>query len=232
MRLDKILADSGLFTRKEAGIAIRRGRVTVDGETCRDPAAKFDENSAVVVADGKQIGYVKFRYIMLNKPADTVSTTEDDPKSVMKLLPMEYRRMDMFPCGRLDIDTLGLLLITNDGQTAHALLSPKHHCEKTYRFECLPIDEDARLRLEGGLELSDFVSKPCRVELSDPTHGEITVTEGKYHQVKRMFHAVGSEITYLERVRFAGLELDEALGRGQWGELTEDEIKTILEKAK
>ena len=140
--------------------------------------------------------------------------------------------MDMFPCGRLDIDTLGLLLITNDGQTAHALLSPKHHCEKTYRFKCLPIDEDARLRLEGGLELSDFISKPCKVKLDSPEAGEITVTEGKYHQVKRMFHAVGSEITYLERIRFAGLELDTSLNRGEWRELTEDEIKTILEIAK
>ncbi len=232
MRLDKILSDSGLYSRKEAGAAVRSGRVTVDGVVCRDPSAKFDENLACVVADGRQIGYVKFRYIMLNKPGDTVSTTEDDPKSVMKLLPPEYRRMDMFPCGRLDIDTLGLLLITNDGQTAHALLSPKHHCEKTYRFNCLPIDEEARLALEGGLELSDFVSKPCRVKLDSPTSGEITVTEGKYHQVKRMFHAVGSEITYLERIRFAGLELDTALERGEWRELTEDEVKTILDMAK
>jgi len=232
MRLDKILSDSGLFTRREAGDAIRRGRVTVDGAVCRDPGAKFDENSAVVEADGRRIGYVKYRYIMLNKPADTVSTTEDDPKSVMKLLPQEYQRMDMFPCGRLDIDTLGLLLITNDGQTAHGLLSPKHHCEKAYRFRCLPIDEEARLRLEEGLELSDFVSKPCTVVLESPTEGEITVTEGKYHQIKRMFHAVGSEITYLERIRFAGLELDASLERGQWRELTEDEMKMILEIAK
>jgi len=232
MRIDKYLADSGLFSRKEAGAAVRRGRVTVNGEVCRDPSVKVDEKTARVEADGKPIGYVKFRYIMLNKPTDTVSTTEDDPKSVMKLLPPEYQKMDMFPCGRLDIDTVGLLLITNDGQTTHALLSPKHHCEKTYRFECLPIDEDARLRLEGGLELSDFVSKPCKVSLTDPTHGEITVTEGKYHQVKRMFHAVGSEITYLERIRFGGLELDPSLERGQWRELRGDEIDTILKLAK
>ena len=232
MRLDKYLADSGLFSRKEAGAVVRRGRVTVNGEVCKDPSAKIDEKTVRVEADGKVIGYVKFRYIMLNKPTDTVSTTEDDPKSVMKLLPPEYQKIDMFPCGRLDIDTLGLLLITNDGQTAHALLSPKHHCEKTYRFECLPIDENARVQLESGLELSDFISKPCKVVLEDSTHGEITVTEGKYHQVKRMFHAVGSEITYLERIRFAGLDLDPALDRGEWRELTENEINTILELAK
>jgi len=107
--------------------------------------------------------------------------TEDIALSKRKLLPPEYSRMDMFPCGRLDIDTLGLLIITNDGQTAHKLLSPKRHCKKTYRFECLPLDEKMRSMLEGGIELSDFTSKPCSVKLSDATHGEITVTEGKYH---------------------------------------------------
>jgi len=232
MRLDKYLADSGLFTRSEAGRAVRGGRVSVNSAVIRDPSVKIDEGTAVVSVDGQPIGYTKFRYIMLNKPTNTVSTTEDDPKSVMKLLPPEYSRMDMFPCGRLDIDTLGLLIITNDGQTAHKLLSPKRHCKKTYRFECLPLDEKMRSMLEGGIELSDFTSKPCSVKLSDATHGEITVTEGKYHQIKRMFHAVGSEITYLERIRFAGIDLDESLDRGDWRELTEAELKTLLENAK
>lgn len=232
MRLDKFLAESGLFSRKEAGAAIRRGRVTVNGAVVRDPAAKADENSAVVTVDGKPLGYTKFRYIMLNKPADTVSTTDDNPKSVMKLLPPEFSRRDFFPCGRLDIDTLGLLLITNDGQTAHELLSPKHHCEKTYAFKCLPIDSEAVHKLESGLELSDFTSKPCKVEMDDATHGRITLTEGKYHQIKRMFHAVGSEITYLERVAFAGLNLDESLARGEWRELTEEEVEGIVKSEK
>lgn len=232
MRLDKYLADSGLFTRSEAGKAVRQGRVAVESAVIRDPSKKIDEDTAYVTVDGNPIGYVKFRYIMLNKPADTVSTTEDDPKSVMKLLPPEFSRMDMFPCGRLDIDTLGLLIITNDGQTAHRLLSPKHHCEKTYRFECLPIGEDERVRLENGLELSDFTSKPCSVTLSDASHGEITVTEGKYHQIKRMFHAVGSEITYLERITFGGVGLDGSLERGEWRELTENEISRLLDAAK
>lgn len=232
IRLDKYLADSGQFTRSETGRAVRAGRVAVNGSAVRDPSAKIDENTAKVTADGIPVGYQRFRYLMLNKPADTVSTTEEnDPKSVMKLLPPEYQRMELFPCGRLDIDTLGLLIITNDGQTAHALLSPKHHCEKTYRFECLPIGEAERQKLEGGIELSDFTSKPCKVTLSSPTSGEITVTEGKYHQIKRMFLAVGSEITYLERVTFGGIALDPALGRGDWRELTEAETTLLLKTA-
>ena len=110
----------------------------------KDPSAKIDENTAQVTAEGRALGYTKFRWLMLNKPEDTTSTTEEgDSKSVMKLLPPEFSGRDMFPCGRLDIDTTGLLLITDDGQTAHNLLSPKHHCEKTYRFTCLPVDEEA-----------------------------------------------------------------------------------------
>lgn len=232
MRLDKFLAESGTLSRKEAGAAIRRGRVLVDGLAARDPAVKIDEANAQVTLDGKTIGYQKFRYLMLNKPTDTVSTTEEnDPKSVMKLLPPEFSRRDYFPCGRLDIDTLGLLIITNDGQTAHALLSPKHHCEKTYRFECLPIDRDAIAKLESGIELSDFTSKPCTVRMEEPTRGTITVTEGKYHQIKRMFHAVGSEITYLERISFAGIPLDNTLARGEWRELTDAEVAQLLSTA-
>jgi len=232
MRLDRYLAESGLFSRREASDAIRHGRVSVNGVPVRDPASKVDEKSVSVQVDGKTIGYEQFGYIMLNKPSDTVSTTEEnDPKSVMKLLPPEYAKRDFFPCGRLDIDTLGLLIITNDGQTAHALLSPKHHAEKTYRFRCLPVDAEAVCRLESGIELSDFTSKPCRVEMDGDDSGTITVTEGKYHQIKRMFLAVGSEITYLERISFAGISLDETLGRGQWRELTADEVKTLLDTA-
>ena len=233
MRLDRYIADSALITRSEATKAIRGGRVTVDGKSARDPSAKIDEKSANICLDGVKLGYTEFRYIMLNKPADTVSTTEEnDPKSVMNLLPQEMRRLDMFPCGRLDIDTVGLLIITNDGQTAHALLSPKHHCEKTYRFECLPLPDGAKELLERGIELKDFTSKPCTVSLDDETHGEITVTEGKYHQIKRMFHAVDSEITFLERVTFGGIELDRTLARGQWRDLTAEETALLLSQTK
>jgi len=227
MRLDRYLSESGLFTRREAVKLIRSGRVTVDGVSVRDPASKVDENAARVTADGRTIGYAKFRWIMLNKPADTVSTTDGDPRSVMKLLPPEYAAQGLFPCGRLDADTTGLLLLTNDGETAHNLLSPRRHCEKVYRFSCLPITEEQRVKLEAGVDLSDFTSKPCRVTMADPEHGEIAVTEGKYHQIKRMFQTVGSEILSLERVTFGPIPLDPALARGEWRLLTEEEIRLL-----
>lgn len=229
IRLDKYLSDSGKFTRSEAGRAIKSGRVTVNGVSARSPSEKINEESAAVCVDGVKLGYDKFRYIMLNKPAGYVSTTDDDVNSVMKLLPPELRKNGMFPCGRLDIDTLGFLLITNDGETAHNLLSPKHHCAKTYKFECAPpITEDMRIRLESGIEFSDFTSKPCTVVMNAADRGEITVSEGKYHQIKRMFHAVGSEITYLERVSFADIPLDSSLERGEWRMLNENEMEKIL----
>ncbi len=227
IRLDKYLGESGVFSRSEATRAIRSGRIAVNGEVVRDAAAKVDETTAAVTVDGQTIRWTKYKYVMLNKPADVVSTTDDTPKSVMKLFPPEFSRLGMFPCGRLDIDTVGLLLVTNDGPTAHELLSPKHHREKTYGFECLPLTMEMKKKLEEGVELSDFTSKPCIVQLDDATHGKITVTEGKYHQIKRMFHAVGSEITFLERLTFAGLTLDKKLARGEWRELTEDEINIL-----
>lgn len=227
LRLDKYLADSGKYSRSDAGKMIRGGIVSVNGKTEKNPSAKVEENFEIRI-NGVPLGYKRFTYIMLNKPAGTVSTTDNMEKSVMKLLPDEYTKMEMFPCGRLDIDTVGLLLITNDGQTAHSLLSPKKHCEKTYRFECLPIGENEVRQLEKGINLSDFTSKPCEVIMSDNTHGEITVTEGKYHQIKRMFHAVGSEITYLERIKFAGIPLDPSLERGDWRMLSDEEEKQLL----
>lgn len=230
IRLDKYLAESGIFSRSEATRAVRSGRITVDGNVVRDASVKVDETTSAVAVDGQAVRWTKYKYIMLNKPADYVSTTDDTPKSVMKLLPPEFSRLGMFPCGRLDIDTVGLLLVTNDGPTAHELLSPKHHREKTYGFECLPLTMEMKTKLESGVELSDFTSKPCTVQLDDAAHGRITVTEGKYHQIKRMFHAVGSEITFLERLTFAGLTLDRKLARGEWRELTEEEIAILLDK--
>ena len=231
IRLDKYLSDSGFFTRREASRLIRAGAVSVDGSPCRDPAHKIDEDAASVTANGQPVGYARVRWFMLNKPADTVSTTDDDPKSVMNLLPPELRRIGLFPCGRLDIDTTGLLLLTNDGPAAHDLLSPKKHCEKTYRFTCLPLGDEQIRRLEEGIELADFTAKPCRVTLDDPLrdreHGTIAVTEGKYHQIKRMFLAVGSEILSLERTVFAGIPLDPALAPGEWRPLSEDEIALL-----
>ncbi|MBQ3860856.1 MAG: rRNA pseudouridine synthase [Clostridia bacterium] len=228
IRLDRYLAESGFYTRREASKLIRAGGVSVNGIPLRDPAEKISEDAAVT-AEGREIGFRRTRWIMLSKPSGYVSTTEDDPKSVMKLLPEQLRRVGLFPCGRLDIDTTGLLILTSDGAAAHNLLSPRHHCEKVYSFTCLPIGEEQRHKLEEGVELSDFTSAPCRVEMKDPEHGEIVLTEGKYHQIKRMFQAVGSEILTLERIRFGGVPLDPSLAPGEWRELTEEEISLLTE---
>lgn len=238
MRLDKYLSGSGRFSRSEAGKVIRCGRITVNGEITKNPAVHIDENTAEVFFGNEPVVWTKYKYAMLNKPEGYISATDSSPadsgRTVMSLLPPEFGRLGMFPCGRLDIDTVGLLLITNDGPSAHELLSPRHHVEKTYRFRCsVPITDEMHSRLENGIEFSDFTSKPCRVILDESrTEGEISVTEGKFHQVKRMFHAVGSEITFLERVKFGSLSLDPSLERGQWRYLTADEISALIKNTK
>ena len=169
---------------------------------------------------------------MMNKPDGVISATEDgNETTVLELLPEKYRKMDIFPCGRLDKNTLGLLILTNNGALAHRLLSPKCHVEKTYRFECeRPLtDGDVELLCKG-VDIGEKSStQPAKVMLTSPRSGEISVTEGKFHQIKRMFQAVCNKITYLERIRFADIPLDTTLARGEWRELTEEE-RAILEK--
>lgn len=233
MRLDKYLSGSGALSRSEAGRAVRSGKITVNGAVVKDPAVHIDENTAEVRKDGEPIVWTKYKYVMLNKPTGYISATASDAgesgKTVMSLLPEEFGRLDMFPCGRLDRDTVGLLLITNDGPLAHELLAPRRHVEKTYRFRCsVPLTPEALRRLEEGIEFRDFTSKPCRVSPDDDRlSGEIAVTEGKFHQIKRMFHAVGNEITFLERVAFGPLRLDRSLARGEWRYLTQTEIAAL-----
>ncbi len=238
MRLDKYLSGSGMFSRSEAGKVIRCGRITVNGEVVKNPAVHIDENTAEVFFGKEPVIWTKYKYAMLNKPEGYISATDSSPadsgRTVMALLPPEFGRLGMFPCGRLDIDTVGLLLITNDGPSAHELLSPRHHVEKTYHFRCsVPLTEEMCAKLENGIEFSDFTSKPSRVVLfASGEEGEISVTEGKFHQIKRMFHAVGSEITFLERVKFGSLTLDRSLERGEWRYLTEAEIAALLKDTK
>ena len=229
MRLDKLLSASTGMSRADSAGAIRRGEVSVNGTTVRRPDLKVDEFSADVLFRGAPAVFRQFVYVMLNKPAGTVSTTDDTERSVMKLLPKEFLRHGMFPCGRLDADTTGLLLLTDDGALAHRLLSPRHHAEKEYRFRCdPPLTEEMRVRLEGGLPLGDFVSKPARVSAEGGgEEGTVVLTEGKYHQIKRMFEAVGSRITALERIRFGGLVLDPSLAPGECRRLTPEEEEIL-----
>lgn len=228
MRLDKFFSSIGRITRSECSAAVRSGRILVNGEAVRLPSVHIDPEKDTVTLDGSAVNYRKYFYVMLNKPAGYISSTEDSARSVMRLLPEEYSRADGFPCGRLDVDTVGLLLITNNGEAAHRMLSPKRHVVKKYRFRVSSaLDEAATTALESGVSLGDFVSAPAKVELSTPTEGTICISEGKFHQIKRMMAAVGSGIEYLERVEFGPIKLDETLKRGDWRELTAEETAMI-----
>lgn len=234
MRLDKFLTVTATATRSESKKAARAGAVTVNGVAVRDTSVQIDEENDKVTFRGVPVVYRKFTYIMMNKPMDYISST-DDPrkKTVLELLPENLRRLGLFPCGRLDIDTTGLLILTNNGQLAHRLLSPKYHVDKTYFFTCFPpVSREQADRFEEGVDIGEKAfTKPAKVALSDNgASGFITISEGKFHQVKRMFFAVGSEITSLRRTEFAKIPLDETLPEGGFRPLTEAE-ESLLENA-
>lgn len=234
MRLDKYLGEAGVASRSEATKHIRGSRVTVNGITVRDPSVHIDPQTAVVTLCGARVIWRQFVYVMLHKPKGYVSATEDRGPTVMDLLPPQFVRMGLFPCGRLDIDTTGFLLVTSDGVLGHELLSPRHHVDKTYRFTCEPsIGEEQRQKLCAGVNIGDCVTKPAEVTLAGDlpaAEGTITIREGKFHQIKRMFHAVGSEITSLARITFGDLPLDPSLSPGEWRYLTSEE-EEILRRA-
>lgn len=230
MRLDKYLSESGTCSRSEAARACRSGGVTVNGEVVKSAATRIDEENDRVTYLAREVIRRRFTYVMLNKPAGYISSTEESGDTVMTLLPPEFAKMGMFPCGRLDRDTLGLLLITNDGQTAHRLLSPKKHVAKRYRYGLtLPLTQDGIARLEAGVDIGGYITGDAKVFPDSDRGGEIVISEGKYHQIKRMFRAVGTEICSLERVEFGPLKLDPALARGEWRYLTQIEVDSICE---
>ena len=229
-RLDKLLASSGLVSRSEAKTAVARGRVTVDGISARSPEQKVTRGADIRL-DGIPVDTSPFLYIMLNKPAGYVCSTEDgDGPTVLDLLAGPDIRRGLFPAGRLDKDTVGLLILTNDGASAHRWLYPKRHVEKRYFFRCArPLDEAAIAALERGVDIGGLLTKPAHLTAEiGGTEGKITITEGKFHQIKRMFTAVGNGITFLERICFAGLPLDPALPRGGYRRLTDTEIRKLI----
>ena len=233
MRIDKFLSECKVATRSETGKAVRRGQVLLDGVPVKRADTPVDPEKSVVTYCGEVVHYRRNTYILLNKPDGYVSATEDKrEKTVLELLPPEVRKFDIFPCGRLDKNTLGLMLLTDNGPLAHCLLAPKHHVEKVYRFECAHAPSEADLAaLESGVDIGGYVTKPCTVRMTGETEGEITLAEGKYHQIKLMFEAVENRILYLERIRFAHLTLD-GLPRGEWRYLTDEEIKLLEEHEK
>lgn len=229
MRIDKFLTETGTCSRSEAGKAVRRGEVLLNGRAVRSASEQIDPEKDRLTFRGEEIAYRKYTYIILNKPEGVVSATEDGDVTVIDLLPEQLRRLSLFPCGRLDKYTVGFVLLTNDGALAHRLLSPKHHVEKCYRFlSRSPLSDEDMARLEAGVDIGGYFTAPCRLE----REGEgylITLTEGKYHQIKRMLEAVGNKITFLERISFAGITLPAELARGEWRYLTEIEEKQLQE---
>lgn len=228
MRLDKLLAHVGYGTRKEVKALIKAGRVQVNESTDIKDKTQVDEFHDHITVDGNPIAYAPHHWIMLHKPAGVVSATQDNVHDTVMDCIGEWMAPDMFPIGRLDIDSEGLLLISNDGKMAHRLLSPKHHVAKCYEVHIdAPLQEDDCMRLCTGIELEDFTTQPAQLEIIAPCVIHLTIHEGKFHQVKRMLQAVGHEVLYLKRISFGPLHLDEQLQPGEWRYLDEEEIAAL-----
>lgn len=234
MRLDKYLAEMGVGTRQEVKKQIRQGKAAVNGTVVKAADTKIDETSDEVTICGRNISYVSYEYYMLNKPAGVVSATEDWRDTTVIDLIKEKKRKDLFPVGRLDKDTEGLLLITNDGDLAHRLLAPKKHVDKVYyaKIDGMVTEEDVKRFAEGidiGAE-EEEMTRPAKLDImksAEESEIRLTIHEGKFHQVKRMFLAVGKEVTYLKRERMGTLCLDENLKPGEYRLLTEEEIENV-----
>ena len=231
MRLDKYLSEMGAGSRSDLKKAIRAGRVTVNGSVIRDASIHVREDDEVRL-DGEPVAYEEYVYYMLHKPAGVISATEDKRQQTVLDLIDERQRKGLFPVGRLDRDTEGLLLITNDGELAHRLLSPKKHVDKIY-FARLdgPVSEAERKLFAEGLRIDEmFTALPADLEILDPpSEVRVTIREGKFHQVKRMFETVGREVLYLKRLSMGPLLLDECLPIGAYRRLTSEELSAIME---
>ena len=231
-RLDKILADSGLGTRSSVRDLIKSGKVFINGVREKDPGKKADTDSDEITVGGRSITFREKVYYMLNKPMGVITATEDKKeRTVLELIEDEKRR-DLFPVGRLDKDTVGLLIITNDGQLSHRLLAPGKHVEKKYLVRVDgEITDEISGSLEAGVDIGDDKpTAPAVIKLISGSEAYITITEGRFHQIKRMFEAFGLHVTYLKRVSMGGLELDESLAEGEWRYLTEEEIGFLEKK--
>ena len=231
-RLDKVIANMGKASRREVKEMVRQGRISVDGVAAVSPEQKVDPEAARISIDGVELKYELFTYILLHKPAGLLSATEDfREKTVLDLLPQELRKRDLAPVGRLDKDTEGLLLLTNDGELNHRLTSPKYHIDKVYYAEVDgvldPSDEE---RFAAGIELSDFTCLPAKLEILTERTCLVTVQEGKFHQVKRMLAACGKPVIYLKRVSMGELRLEKTLPVGAYRLLTPQEVVFLKER--
>ena len=237
MRIDKMLANLGFGSRKEVKKILKAGAVKVNGKTVTDGKFHVDHENDEVTIHGEAVTYKEFIYLMMNKPAGVISATEDHyDETVIDLLEIDDAVYNPFPVGRLDKDTVGLLLLTNDGQLAHQLLSPKKHVPKTYYAIVRggQVTEKDQERFANGVELDDgYVTKPAELKIlrsgEIQSEIELTITEGKFHQVKRMFQAVGKKVVYLKRISMGPIQLDEDLAEGEYRELTDEEVALLKE---
>ena len=236
MRLDKFLVACAVGSRTEVKNLLKAGRVTVNGKKEKSAKLQIDEERDQICFDGQVLEYEEFVYYIMNKPQGVISATEDSiHRTVLDLLDDLARSKEVFPVGRLDIDTHGLLLLTNDGQLAHALLSPKRHVDKTYlaHVEGIMNQEDVETFAKG-IPLKDFTCQPAKLEFVsvDPKKNQslvrVTIAEGKFHQVKRMVAYCGKEVVNLQRLTMGTLVLDENLERGEWRRLTKEELENLL----
>lgn len=234
MRLDKFISETTEFSRRDAEYLVRKNRITINGNAAKRRDEKIDENHDVISVDGKEIRYRKFIYLMLNKPAGYLSATEDEKDPVVTdLIPAELKPFSLFPVGRLDKDTEGLLLLTNDGRFDHAMTTPKKNVFKRYYAE---LDRPAEAKdipvFESGMVFRDFTAKPAVLEITEhPKKVFIEIAEGKFHQVKRMCEQVGKTVLYLKRVSIGPLQLDETLPSGGSRELTTEELNALKNAA-
>lgn len=232
-RLDKTISACGYLSRSEAKVFARTGKITVNGAVERDVSRKVNPETDVISVDGNIISYKKHVWLVMNKPSGYLSAMKDSrSKTVFDLLEPPYTRMDLFVAGRLDKDTTGMLILTNDGKSAHEMISPKKHVPKKY-FATVSgkLDGSDVKEFELGIELSDFRCKPAVMEIVDSgvvSKAYVTITEGKYHQIKRMFSRLGKEVIALKRVKIGALTLPEELSEGNYRELSEEEIFKLL----
>ncbi|WP_278600336.1 pseudouridine synthase [Clostridium tertium] len=233
-RLDKVLSNLGYGTRKEIKQVVRKGLIEVNGEIVKDNGMQIDPEVDKVLVNGEEIFYRKYIYLMMNKPDGVVSATFDNrDETVIDLLEIEHQVFEPFPVGRLDKDTVGLLLLTNDGELNHRLISPKWKVDKVYyaKIDKKVTEADIK-KFKNGITLDDgYICKEAKLEILESSDSGskvmITIQEGKFHQVKRMFEAVDKSVVYLKRVEFGTLQLDEDLEEGEYRELTEEEVAIL-----
>ena len=228
-RIDKIIASQGQYSRKEVKALIAKGRVAVDGTPVRSSSDKADPAAMQITIDGRPLDFKRHVYLMLNKPQGYVSATEDrDHPTVLELVPEAYRGRELFPAGRLDRDTTGLMIITDDGVLAHNILAPKKHVPKLYHVELdIPVTDAMREGFLAGVALNDGVCKAADLVQTGEYTAEVTLREGRYHQIKRMFGCYGAAVVALKRLGMGGLCLPEDLAEGACRELTVEELELL-----